>query len=386
MAFEYGLIEGQHYKVNCSEMYWEFTNGTQIFFLELDETKDPDFNKVKGLELTAAGIDEMNEVVKEGWLIVGSRVGRENQHGEPQFVLGTCNPADNWVKDTFYTPWLKGELPADFPFIPSLPKDNPHNSPDYLEALDRMPMQFKKRYVEGNWDYVDDSNALFPNHVIDRMLVETVPKTGLVTVGVDVSREGSDKTVFALWLGDTLIDLLEPDIDRTHTAPISDLIADELILYNKKHKVAYQYEWIDAVGNGGGVVDSMRRRGYYVNSFKSGERSEDLHEDGTPKYDMLRSERYYKLARAGQEGRAKIWKHCPYLEELRRDLLAHSYEVTDKQFIVESKSKMKKRLGRSPDFSDAVVMGWREPLVEGANEVSMGGSWDNLYKDSDEDF
>lgn len=31
VAFEYGLVEGQHYKVNRSEMYWEFTKGTQIF-------------------------------------------------------------------------------------------------------------------------------------------------------------------------------------------------------------------------------------------------------------------------------------------------------------------------------------------------------------------
>jgi phage terminase large subunit len=386
VAYEYGLVEGQHYKVNRSEMYWEFTNGTQIFFLELDETKDPDFNKVKGLELTAAGIDEMNEVVKEGWLIVGSRVGRENRNGEPQFVLGTCNPADNWVKDTFYTPWIKGTLPDDFAFIPSLPKDNPHNSKDYLDALDRMPPQFKKRYVEGNWDYVDDSNALFPNHVIDRMLVENVPKNGLKTIGVDVSREGSDKTVFSLFISDTLADLYEPDVDRGDTAPISDLIADELILYMKKNEVGYQQVWIDAVGNGGGVVDSMRRRGYFVNSFKSGEKTTDLHEDGTPKYDMLRSERYYKMAQAGQQGTLKIWKHCPFLEELRRDLLAHTYEVTDKQFIVESKSKMKKRLGRSPDISDAVVMGWREAVPEGANEISTGGSWDDLYKDSDEDF
>ncbi|WP_285250241.1 hypothetical protein [Pseudarthrobacter sp. fls2-241-R2A-168] len=301
-------------------------------------------------------------------------------------MTGTCNPADNWVKDTFYTPWIKGTLPADFAFIPSLPKDNPHNSQDYQDALDRMPPQFKKRYVEGNWDYVDDSNALFPNHVIDRMLVENLPKSGLKTIGVDVSREGSDKTVFSLFIGDTLSDLLEPDVDRTDKAPISDLIADELILYMKKNEVGYQQVWIDAVGNGGGVVDSMRRRGYYVNSFKSGEKTTDLHEDGTPKYDMLRSERYYKMAQAGQQGTLKIWKHVPFLEDLRRDLLAHTYEVTDKQFIVESKSKMKKRLGRSPDFSDAVVMGWRGAVPEGANEISTGGSWDDLYKDSDEDF
>jgi len=39
---------------------------------------------------------------------------------------------------------------------------------------------------------------------------------------------------------------------------------------------------------------------------------------------------------------------------------------------------MKKRLGRSPDFSDAVVMGWREAMVPDAFEVQMGGSRDDL--------
>lgn len=126
------------------------------------------------------------------------------------------------------------------------------------------------------------------------MLVQNALKSGVTTVGVDVSREGSDKTVFSLFIKDTLIDMLEPDIDRSDSAPISDLIADELILYRNKNGIGYANVWIDAVGNGGGVVDSMRRRGYYVNSFKSGEKTTDLHEDDTPKYDMLRSERYYK--------------------------------------------------------------------------------------------
>ena len=378
VAFDYGLEEGKHYRINRAEMFWEFANGSQIYFMELDETKDPDFNKAKGLELTAAGIDEVNEVAMEGWLIVASRVGRENHHGEPQFVLATCNPADNWVKEEFYTPWTKDELPSDHAFVPSLPRDNPHNSAEYLRALDNMPEQFRKRYVEGNWDYVDDSAALFPNHVLDRMTIDHVPKTGDVTVGVDVSREGGDRTIFALIRGGVLIDLYEPDIDRSDTAAISDLIADELILYLKRNTVGYQNVWIDAVGNGGGVVDSMRRRSYYVQSFKSGERSSDLHPDGTPKFDMLRSERYWKLAQAAQDGRFRIWRQCPFLEELRKDFLAHTFEITDKQTIIESKSKMKRRLGRSPDFSDAVAMAYREPVASDAYDVQLGGTWDDL--------
>jgi len=115
VAFEYGLTEGQHYEVNRSETYWEFTNGSQVYFIECDISNDPDYDKIKGLELTAAGIDEVNELEQNGYLIISSRVGRENHHGEPQFVLATCNPADNWVKDEFYTPWVKGTLPDDHP-------------------------------------------------------------------------------------------------------------------------------------------------------------------------------------------------------------------------------------------------------------------------------
>lgn len=400
VALDMGMVEGLDYRMHRSqsERYWEIVteyvdgkpdwdSSSQIWFADLDETKDPDFNKVKGLELTSAGIDEANEVSRGAFDIVSSRVGRENRNGEPAFVLCTCNPADNWVRDAFYTPWVKDEMPARFLFIPSLPEDNPHNSVDYLASLHAMPVQFRRRYVEGNWDYVDDANALFPNHVLDRMTVEHVPTTGIKRIGVDISREGTDKTVFAFYIGDTLVDLYEPDIDRSEASPISDLIADELILYmKKKNNVGYQNVWIDAVGNGGGVVDSMRRRKRYVNSFKSGERATDLHKDETPKYDMLRSQRYWEMAQAAQLGTYKVWSGCPWYEELKRDLLAHTYEITDKQVLVESKSKMKKRLGRSPDFSDAAMMGWQPGDIDKSGEVETLGSYDEMFDDDDSDW
>ncbi|WAH97038.1 hypothetical protein [Arthrobacter sp. MMS18-M83] len=47
------------------------------------------------------------------------------------------------------------------------------------------------------------------------------------TTGVDVSREGSDCTVFSPDICDTPADLYEPDVDRTNAAPISHLVADD---------------------------------------------------------------------------------------------------------------------------------------------------------------
>lgn len=383
------IIEGRDYVFNKSEMTWTFVKTRAvIYFMELDITKDPEMNKLGGLELTAAMIDEADEVAEAAFNVLRFRIGRANFNGELAFIYLTCNPNQSWVRYTFYDPAQKNQLEAPFYFLESLITDNTYQSEQALAAASdpTAPAQYVERYFRGNWEYINDPNALFPNRVIDQMLVDHLPKSGRRTVGVDVSREGDDKTVFSLHIGDTLADLFEPEVDRGEDAAISDLVADELILYLKKNNVGYQDVWIDAVGNGGGVVDSMRRRGYYVNSFKSGEKTTDLHEDGTPKYDMLRSERYYKMAQAGARGTFKIWKECPELGELRKDLLAHTYETTDKQTLVESKKKMKKRLGRSPDFSDAVVMGWREAVPEGANEISTGGSWDDLYKDSDEDF
>jgi hypothetical protein len=113
-----GLVEGVDYTINRSDMVWEFVNGSQMYFMELDETKDPDFNKVKGLELTAAGIDEANEILYEAFLIVSSRVGLENRNGELAFVFMTCNPDKNWVDDKFYTPWEKDQLQAPYLLCP----------------------------------------------------------------------------------------------------------------------------------------------------------------------------------------------------------------------------------------------------------------------------
>lgn len=196
-----GFVEKEDYTVTRSpDKYWEFADGSQIWFIELDETKDPGWNKIKGLELTAAAIDEMNEVTRAAFDIVSSRVGRENHPREsdgvvpPAFVLGSCNPADNWVKEAFYTPWTKGELKPPFLFIPSLPEDNPANSKEYLAALHAMPLQFRKRYVEGNWDYVDDSNALFPNRIIERA-TKSIAARGKRRIGADIAREGQDRNV-----------------------------------------------------------------------------------------------------------------------------------------------------------------------------------------------
>ena len=97
-------------------------------------------------------------------------------------------------------------------------------------------------------------------------------------------------------------------------------------------------------------------------------------------YDMMRSQSYWEAAQAGQRGELKIWRGCPYFEDLRKDLLAHTYAITDKMICVEPKIKMKKRLRRSPDFSDAFVMA-HHPAPVDTDEAITAGSYDDWWKE-----
>lgn len=66
----------------------------------------------------------------------------------------TCNPANNWVKDKFYTPWKNNTLPSEYLYIPSRITDNPYimADADYVESLKNMPRYQYEVFVNGDWD------------------------------------------------------------------------------------------------------------------------------------------------------------------------------------------------------------------------------------------
>lgn len=387
-AREQGLVEGKHYTVNRSEMTWTFENQSVIYFMELDITKDPELNKLGGLELTAAMIDEADEVAEAAFNVLRFRIGRNNFKDEFAFIYLTCNPNQSWVRFMFYDPWRKGTLRPPFYFLESLITDNTFQSNQALAAAadPTAPAQFVERYFRGNWDYTSDPLALFPARVIDRILVDRYPEQGVMSMGVDVSREGEDRTVFSLFKGQTLVDLFEPDIDRSDDQPISDLIGEALLEYMVDNKVSYQNVWVDGGGGyGGGVIDHCRAKGYYVNTWHSGATPTETHEDDTPKYDMLRSQRYWELSQAAAKGELKIWASIPFLSELRQELSAHGYTENERKFMVHKKEIIKKLLNHSPDFADAVMMGYQSPVEPGASEIALGGSWNDMTGEDDSD-
>ena len=330
------------FRENKAEMCWYFPNGSQIWFQELDKSKDQDWDKIKGIEATAFGIDEANEVSEEAFNILMGRIWRCNPNGEHSFSILTCNPANNWVKHRFYTPSVENQLQEKFYFLQALAHDNPFLPAEYLETLELLPEAEYERFVNGNWDFADDPNQLVKYEWIKNNL--WTPVGEVESMGIDVAREGDDRTVFAY---SAVEGLLNYETFKHQDTMTSSQIAIERM---KEKGIGAKNTGVDVVGVGGGVVDAMRSDGYRVRDFNSG--SSPTKQAGHLMFKNLRAEVFWDLREALQSGEYKL----PNDKKLIQELLSIHYQVTDKVIQMESKANMKKRMGHSPDIVDAVVI------------------------------
>ena len=135
-----------------------FNNGSELIFMAESFDDDKDLNRFRGLEINGAGLDEVNELQEVTFYKVQERIGSWNKaHGKPPIVcLATCNPANNWVKSIIYDRYRDNSLPERWSYIPSKITDNPHIPAEYLESLKELPPVQYQRFVEGDWDILDD--------------------------------------------------------------------------------------------------------------------------------------------------------------------------------------------------------------------------------------
>lgn len=314
-----------------------------IWFSEIDQSKDPDFNKVKSFEVTSIGIDEANEIAEKAFNILTVRKGRVNPYNQHCFVYLSCNPDKNWVKTRLYDKWRDGVMPENYYFLPSLATDNIHLSKEYIKSLEELPEADKERYLYGNWDFSDDPNQLIPYEWIKRNLNEEGTRPPEY-IGMDVAREGDDRTVIALGTKSrcSKIEVYE----KLSTIEGGQTLVNRI----KELQIPGEQVAIDVVGVGGGVVDYARSQGYRVKAFNSGEAPTGT--AGALIFKNRRAEAFWRLREAFEKDEYTI----PSDQELIRELTNIRYTTTDKVIQIEAKADQKKRLGASPDLADAVAM------------------------------
>jgi len=340
------LKSGQHYSFNGQSNVMTFTNGSEIVFKDLAYSpSDPNYDSLGSLEITAAFVDEAAQINSLAFSIIKSRIRYKlNEYNIIPKVLMTCNPSNNWLKKDFYLPFIQERLEDNKIFIPSLPLDNPHLPPSYIEMLKELPPQQRKRLLEGDWDYLDESDALFKFDEISNCVFKTPPNdTEKKYLTVDVARFGDDRSVVFVWVGLVVVECY------VYTKLSTVELSSEIKGLIQKFKIHPGQVIVDSDGVGGGVADQLRGVNFVNNSRA-------LHDQN---FSNLKSQCYVKLSELFKEGQISINLMEPAtVDELTQELLAVKLKDIDKdnKVAVQSKDEMKRTLGKSPDLSDALMM------------------------------
>lgn len=137
-----------------------------------------------------------------------------------------------------------------------------------------------------------------------------------------------------------------------------------MILDRHKPDVAF----MDKGSMGGPVADRLRQLGYHVIDVGFGDNAADV--------------KHYKMRTAEMGARCRQWLldggAIPNDTQLELELTAREFGHNDKdQLVLERKKDMKKRIGVSPDWADALYLTFAEPVPK--REVPRGHLDHNPY-------
>lgn len=188
--------------------------------------------------------------------------------------------------------------------------------------------------------------------------------TALTSLGVDVAREGVDKTIRASRYGNGILDIQETSLEDTM-----------MTAGRVKAQVESQggIAVIDVIGPGAGVFDRLKEQGVQCIPYNGASAAvqKRITKKNKPITDASGELGFVNL-------RSASWWHLreqldpniddpialPFADQLVEELTTPHWSVTSSGKIkVESKDDVKRRLGRSTDYADAVIMAFALGLL-----------------------
>lgn len=250
--------------------------------------------------------------------------------------------------------------PRSRTFIPATLNDNPHLASDgrYISVLNSLTEPLRSAFRDGDFRAITKQGD--PYQVIPvawvraaqrRWLERERPKAPADAVGHDVSRGGRDATTYAprwgtyygyikTWLGASI-----PDGPTAAARVHERAVIDKPAVIN-----------VDVIGYGSSSYDSLIGMGYNAIPVNVGSGSSYTDKSGKLTMYNLRAEMYWRMRDAlDPEDKSEV--ALPNDPDLLRDLCSARYQpLAGGKVKVESKEDIKKRIGRSPDKGDAVLL------------------------------
>lgn len=373
-----------------------------------------DWNKHAGRERDLLGFDEAGEFVREqvSSLLAWNR-GPDGQRCRVVLASNPPRSSDGYWLTEWFAPWLDiqhpnkavpGELrwailidgapswvdgpdmvivngepqkPLSFTFIPAGLADNPfRDTVEYRAKLNSLPEPLRSQLLYGDFAAggEDGLNQVIPTEWItqaqQRWTASRPVGVPMCAMGVDVAQGGTDQTVIA-----TRFDAWFAPVEAIPgiETPSGAEVAGRVIA--KRHDGAKVI--VDLGGGwGGDALAHLTGNGVDAVGYMGVKDSVRRTRDNQLRYYNVRAEAYWTLREAldpYQPGGSPIM--LPPDRELLADLTAPTYTTPSGKggmlIKLEPKEVLVKRLGRSPDKGDAVVMCW----WSGAKAVTDAEEW-----------
>ena len=370
---------------------WELSDGRTVRFAAMQHEDDK--KNFQGRPFDFYGFDEVTEFTESqvrfvtGW----NRSTRQDQRCR---VLMTFNPpldnAGEWVV-SYFAPWLdemhknhaqdgelrwfamvdgqETEVPSGEPFVHNdetiRPKsrtffhaslsDNPIlEATGYGATVDAMPEPIRS-LLKGKFGAhkTVDPFQVIPTEWVrmaQRRWMETMkPDVPLSSVGLDPSRGGPDKTALAKRYDTWFTVTAWPGVVAKDGPIVAELARQEI---GEEEPL---YINVDVTGIGSSVYDHIKPMYKNVRAFNGAAGS--TYRDRSRKLKMrnARAEMYWQMRDALDPVHGENLA-LPPDTELLADLCSAKYKVTSAGVTIEEKEEIKKRIGRSPDTGEAVMM------------------------------
>jgi phage terminase large subunit len=223
--------------------------------------------------------------------------------------------------------------------------DSPLVSPDFIQEMELKygpQSNSMKVRVYGEFPTAED-DTLISLHAVEQASKRVVeqPEGTPIIWGLDVARYGDDASVLCIRQGRHLIEL-----HSWKKLSLMELAGRVLDLLHSSDETPEEI-LVDSIGLGAGVLDRLRELDISARGVNVSE-------------SPAMADRYANL-------RAELWDltkqwfteevQIPNDDSLIADLTAPRYSFNSSgKMIVESKAETKKRLGRSTDFADSLVL------------------------------
>jgi hypothetical protein len=260
-------------------------------------------------------------------------------------------------------------------YIPARLADNPDlRDTGYAAVLAGLPEELRRAYRDGNFaaGLRDDDFQVIPTAWIEaaqrRWRADAGRGVAMTAIGLDVAQGGADCTVLAARHGGWYAPLVRKGGHETRDG--SAVAAAVVALRRDRCPVVVDVDG----GWGGDTVARLKDNGIPVLGFKGAATSHAKTRDRQLAFYNKRAEAWWRMREEldpGQDGGAIL--ALPPDASVKADLAAPRWELTARGIKIEDKNDIRKRLGRSPDEGDAIVMCLSEGARAAAAELRRTG-------------